>query len=502
MAQISLATQVPEVFWESRLVTNELLKAAHEDPSLWPAQATRIANYDVNLRNGALAWQESAQIAMRYVGPVSGFPTSVLPVVVGNVGEMLLEIPNDTRMLAIKMAQIGVGVAMAATAAIPIVGAVVNAIGAVAQYFLALAAKPRDEVAVILPPLAEYTEETDQWVVNNQVLPVLSTFDWTGLFLPRHRGEWKAYGREGKGIEAHGVVGGNGLGFMPGTQRVSSVIQVFWLRRGHLAEASPELAASHNDVGSFYPGAAQITTAMQEQVAKVQTQMYNVNTTRIESAWEEYVGAAFELAKGIYERKPWAVQGTPLAQQTLAQNRVFAQHMVAPLIIGPSGDIDVLATGWTPEQGVPEGTVLRIIKRWCKRVRTRQWNNLGRITGAAYTLPTQAAFDNQQMMAKLMMMRQALLEHPARRSVVMDDVIDPAFKADLFDTTIGDTLAAGPSKPQVAIDPDVPKDPPPPDVGGGVPFGQPPGEGGLGKVLLAGGAALALGYIARKRKWI
>src|SRR5690606_7831719 len=106
----------------------------------------------------------------------------------------LFTTPRDAKELAIKLAQIGIGIAMAATAAIPIVGAVVNAIGAIAQFLLSLAGKEREEVALILPPLQDYSEENDTWVVNNQVLPSSATFDWTGLLLPRFKGDWKAHG--------------------------------------------------------------------------------------------------------------------------------------------------------------------------------------------------------------------------------------------------------------------------------------------------------------------
>jgi hypothetical protein len=506
MAQINLTSQVHATSWESRLMPDEVIKAAHEDPALWAAQADRIANIDVNLRNGAIAWQEGAQILLANIGPVSGFPSSSVPTIVQNVGEIVLDTGMDPKLLAIRMAQVGVGVAMAATVAIPIVGAVVNAIGAVAQFFLGMASRTPTEAQVIFPPMEQYSEETDTFVVNEQVLPASATLDWTRLLMPRYAGEWKAYGREGKGITARGVVGGGGVGFMPGTQRITGMIQVFWLRRGHAAEVSPEINTSHNDVGSFYPGAAQLLTALHEQCAKVQTQLYNIDTTQIVSAWEDYVGAAFELAAGIYERKTWAVAGTPLADQTLAQNRVFAQDIVAPLLRGPGGRIDLLTTNWTPAQGVPKNTVLSIIKPWCARVRQRQWNNLSRIVGAAYTDPSQGAFRNRQMLDKLHMMRQVLLQHPARHDAKLVDVIDQNYRAQLFDVTVGDTLSAAPPPdkrgPNPKIDPDVPPDPPPPGVGGGVPFGLPGGGTNWPAILLAAGA-LGLGYkVAKNRRWI
>ncbi len=507
MAKVDLQAQVPTNSWESRFTPDELIRAAHEDPSLWAAQSSTIANYDVNLRNGAIAWQESAQVAMKYIGRGSGFPSATLPTVINNVGSILISIPGGIsgRDLAIKIAQAGIGIAMIATAAIPIVGAIVNALGAVALFLIDLVGKKREEVEVIFPPMAQYSEENDTWVVNNQALPALSTLDWTRLFMPRHSAEWRAFGRAEKGIEARGAVGAGGLGYMPGTQRLTSAIQVFWIQRGHAAEVSPDLSVSHNDVGYFYPGASQMVTATMEQIAKPQTQMYNVDTDAILSAWEDHIGGAFELAAGIYERRSWAVRGTPLADQTLAQNRIFAKHMVAPFLIGVDNKLDVLSTYWNPGMGIPQNnTALRFIRHWCSTIRKQQWNNLGRVVGAAYTDPTQGAFRNPQMYQKLNMMRQALLEHPARKDVVLADVIDPEYRAQLFDTTVGDTLAAAPPANQRAnpkIDPDTPRDPPPPGVGGGVPFGGGSGSG-LGKLALVGGAAVGLALLAKHKGWI
>jgi hypothetical protein len=505
MAQINLDSQVPNNWWESRFTPDELIRASHEDPSLWAAQSATIANYDVNLRNGAIAWQEAAQLALKNIAPVSGFPSATVPTVVSNVGAILIAIPSGIsgQELAIKIAQAGIGIAMIATAAIPIVGAIVNALGAVALFLISLFGKKREEVEVIFPPMAQYSEENDTWVGNNQALPALATLDWTRLFMPRHAGDWRVFGRAEKGIEARPFNLGTGLGMMPGTQRLTSAIQVFWIQRGHAAEVSPELSVQHNDVGSFYPGTTQMVTAVMEQIAKPQTQMYNVNTDQILSAWENHIEGAFELAAGIYERRSWAVKGTPLADQTLSQNRVFAQNMVAPFIRGAGGKLDVLSTNWTPEQGIPKNTALEFIRPWCATIRRQQWNNLGRVVGAAYTDPTQPAFRNAQLYQKLKMMRQALLEHQARKDVVLADVIDPEYRAQLFDSTVGDTLTAATPVNQRAnpkIDPDTPADPPPPGVGGGVPFGGGSGSG-LGRLALLGGAAVGLAMLAKRRRW-
>lgn len=499
--QVDLDAEVPFNFWESRLMTDELMRAAAVDPSLWPEASAKIAKYDVNLRNGALAWQESAQLALKTIGPVQGFPSGALAVVVGNVGDVLTSVPDDPKQLGIQMAQIGVGVAMAVLAPIPIVGQVAAAVGAIAQFLLHLAAQEPKTAEIILPPLQDYSEEVDEWVVNNQVLPATGTLDWTGLFLPRYKGEWKAHDREA-GFASYGAVSGGGAGFMPGTQRLSSKIQTYWLPVSErMVEASPEISASVRDTGSFYPGASQLMTALQEQVALPQSQLYAVDTNAILSAWEEYTGAALELASGIYKREDWAVKGTQLAKDSLAQNQALAQQMISPLLVGVGGEIGGFGTTQYKPWDYSPTVLERYIRPWCEKIRRRQWNNLGRIVGAAYTNEQQGAFRDPELLVRLRTMRAILLQHPARWDVDFESMIDPGFRSDLFDATIGQRLTAGVPAPKVAkpIDPDTKPDPPPPGAGGGVPFGKyiPPGKGPW--VLLAGGLALA--YWGRRKRW-
>lgn len=503
MAQVDLDAEVPGNFWESRLITDELMRAAQVDPSLWPDVSQRIANFDVNLRNGAIAWQESAQIALKHVGKSSGFPTGALSVVVENVGTILTDIPRDAQALGIKMAQVGVGIAMGVLAPIPIVGQIAAAVGAIAQMLLSLAAQPVEAAQIVLPPLQDYSDEVDEWVVNNQILPASSTLDWTGLFMPRFAGPWKAHGRQ-HGVAMMGATGGAGAGFWPGTQRLSSAIQTYWGVGGHFAEVSPELATRSRDTGSFYPGASQLMTALAEQCAKPQTQMYNLDTVKVLDAWETYFRYAIELAGAIYKREAWAVRGTPLADQTLAQNQAMAQAMMSPLLVGVQNQIGGMGTAtWTPDS-TSHKTVLDVfIRPWCEKVRRRQWNNLGRLVGAAYTTEEQGAFRDHELLVRLRTMRALLLSHPARHDIISADVIDPAFRSALFDVTVGQTLtAAAPAgKPSRPIEPGLGRDPNVPPPGGGVPFGR-PGSGGKAGLVLFLGALLGLGYVARRKRWI
>jgi hypothetical protein len=401
------------------------------------------------------------------------------------------------------MAQVGVGIAMGVLAPIPIVGQIAVAIGAVAQVLMSLFSQPREVVVEILPPLQDYKDEVDQWVVNNQVLPATTTLDWTGLLKPRFQGPWAVHGREGANAAMHGAVGSAGLGFMPGTQRMTSIIQTYWADRGRLNVVSPELSSRATDVGSFYPGASQIMTALQEQCAKPQPQMYNVDTIAIEDAWDTYIRYAFELAEGIYKREKWAVQGTPLANQTREQNQRTAQAMMSRLLVGVGKQIGAIgAWTWRPEDPRDNSVFEVFIKPWCRKVRKRQENNLGRIPGAAYTSEEQGAFRDHELLVKLRTMRAILLQHPARNEVVLEDVIDPEFRSALFDATVGQRLAAGPPVAVKGgrIDPATPKDPPPPGVGGGVPFGR-PDSGRIGWLVLLAAAGIGA-YAARRKRWI
>ena len=496
MKRIDLGSQVQFNFWESRLITDELIRAAAEDPALWQGQADKIANFDVNLRNGALAWQEGAQLMLKEVANTSGVPANLANSIMAGVTELYRGRPTSVKELGINLANAGIGIVTNALAAVPIVGQVAGAIGALASMLISLAQDSPQQAAEFLPPLQDYSDEVDEWVVNNQVLPASGTLDWTGLFLPRYKGTWRAYPRE-HGWAMRASAGGGGVGFMPGTERINGIIQTYFVyksvRKGfQLSQA--------RDQGSFYPGAAQMLTALIEQSERPQTQLYNVDTHRIEKEWREHMEGAVDLAKAIWNRNKAVLSEGKMGELTEEQARSIVQAMMSPLSVGAGDQIGGAGTySWKPwQQG--RDVFNTFIKPWCELVRQRQMHHVGTIVGTAYTSEDQAAFQgDQQLLLKLRINRGLLLDSPWKRKVVLADMIDPAYKQQMFDATIGSTFTAQLPPPSQPLDPNVPPDSAPQPPGGGPPFGGVTQEGGAGRFLVGAALLAGLGYLARKK---
>ena len=502
---VNLGAQVPANFWESRLLTSELLAAAAQDPALWPGQANKIAKFDVNLRNGALAWQESAQLAIKEIASSSGLPFKLTDSIAQNITDLFTGTPSDMHDLGVQLANVGIGIVTNALSAIPIVGQIAGAIGGIASMLISLAKDTPKEAAEYLPPLQDYKEEIDEAVVNAQVIPSLGTLDWTGLFLPRYKGLWAAYPRE-HGWAIRGSSAGDGVGMMPGTQHLSGILQTYFLyksvRKGfQLAEA--------RDQGTFYPGATQILTAVLEQVGKPQTQMYNVDTDLVRRRWRDYLLAAIEWASDAYKGNKAALEGSKLGELTTEQRQAVIGAMMSRLGVSSVGDqIGGVGTySWSPwAQG--NNVFDTFIAPWCDRMRQRQEHYLGTIIGTAYTAEDQAAFrGDPTLLVKLRMNRALLLKSPARGGVRIANMIDPAYREQVFESTVGSTLVAQtPAGGFPPLDANAPPDVPPQPPRGGVPFGDllspqsskvTLGTFVAASLVVAGGA-----WFARKKGWI
>ena len=114
-----------------------------------------------------------------------------------------------------------------------------------------------------MPPLQQPAGEVDDWYVNVAVLPTMQTGSWTRLFSPRFdpRKEWVGQPRNGGAAFAPGTpqtgendhgetdypvfVAAGGVGFIPGMNRVTSVIQV------SLDPFDPSIASWRKGVGGW-----------------------------------------------------------------------------------------------------------------------------------------------------------------------------------------------------------------------------------------------------------
>ena len=151
---------------------------------------------------------------------------------------------------AIATVSLGVGLAAVGTA-IPVVGQIGAALAALAAGIVKIIksrkAKQDHEDAAVreamyrsFPPLQQADSVTDSGLVQNQIRTTLQTQDWTRLFLPRFKGEWVGIERdrgfafaqgevdkwsdEFAGDEGEAFVPSGGVGLIPGTTILTSVI--------------------------------------------------------------------------------------------------------------------------------------------------------------------------------------------------------------------------------------------------------------------------------------
>lgn len=493
-------------YWVSRVISPSLLDAARGDRSLWADMGPRIAGFDSNALVGARAWAAAQKTAMLFqgTGPL-GLPAGALASVADALGPLVLDPPQDVDALFEQLARTAVGVVVDTLAAIPVVGAIARAIGQIGLLLWDLSRKPQEQAREYLPPPQVYRRDHEEYVMNAQLLPALSTSDWTGLFLPRVGDDIRI-----TEIETGWVLGsssaGKGLGFIPGTQQINGPTQAFWHKKSSRAGGS---LAAHQDVGDFYPGPAQLMTALDQQVQRPGPEMWSVVPSEVRSAWRDHMRAVKHFAYEAYFGR--GIKGTGIDRLNEEQQRLIVQQLVAPLHVARlDGELHrgiLSANAWTPKSP-PDDLVEAFIGPWCDRLAKRQEHYLETIT-VAYADPTSAAFArNPKLRAKLEEMRALLLEHPARHEVDLRDVIDPEYRAALFDATAGAELRAptGPAKPgkppSIGGTNTEPEPPLPPQ--GGAPFqahaeATPGGEGlvlGLGVL----GLVWALRSLKRRRR--
>jgi hypothetical protein len=177
---------------------------------------------------------------------------------------------------------------------------------------------------------------TDSGLVQNQVRTVLQTQDWTRCFMPRFKGEWVGIERDkgfafaqGKvdkwsdefaGDKGEAFVPSGGVGLIPGTTILTSVIQVNLDPQGTAFKAflkggsDPRGPSSHTnpisganyviDTGSFYPATARFAGLAWEWATKPGSPyLYRLDCARMHEAWLAYCEAGIDyLRERVF---PW-----------------------------------------------------------------------------------------------------------------------------------------------------------------------------------------------------
>ena len=134
----------------------------------------------------------------------------------------------------------------------------------------------------LMPPLQQPGSDTDEWYVRTKIMPALETGSWTRLFAPRFdpRHEWVGAPRNGGyafapgersetkdefGIDTAVFSGNDNVGFIPGMNRITSVIQVSLDPMGNDVEKWrkshgrwPIRKAMVQDVGAYYQNSTRL----------------------------------------------------------------------------------------------------------------------------------------------------------------------------------------------------------------------------------------------------
>lgn len=235
---------------------------------------------------------------------------------------------------------LGVGLAAVGTA-IPVVGqigAAVVALGKAIYSILAAQKKAlkKEEAAArqalyqSFPPLQTADSVTDSGIVQNHLRTIMGSQDWTPIFLPRFTGEWVGIERdkgfafapgnkvswsdEFAGDKGEAFEPSGGVGLIPGTSILTSVIQVnldprgvafqSFLNgggdpRGAATAINPTSGAQYViDTGSFYTATARLGALAWEWATREGSPyLYRLDAVRMHAAWKAYCDAGIEYLK-------------------------------------------------------------------------------------------------------------------------------------------------------------------------------------------------------------
>lgn len=259
---------------------------------------------------------------------------------------------HEVEQLIIEAASTAIGVASDSLGMVPIIGWIVKAALGGANLALKLIAAmeaPGQRIGPAMLLAQTYTADADEQRVNDHLLPFASTADWTGIFMPSMRGELAAqirndgadriviaWGLRDDGIVPRVVIdkkpvfspytwhfseeaGGaftpaGGMGAVPGTARVVSVVQSTILEptvihRGHESLGDPRCGSSKKtvdvDVGTFYPSTANGAWSLFGYCTKAGAPAYTLATQEIVNAWQAYVDAIWEGIEKLWRNEKW-----------------------------------------------------------------------------------------------------------------------------------------------------------------------------------------------------
>ena len=418
----------------SPLLSADLIKAAQNgDPALWAGEVSKQGGSWSNIAQGqAEYWGESRASLVARAGVTFGVPSNLLvqgaPIdFLDDVLDFAMTAPS-AKDFGFKFAQMGISVVTQILSPIPIVGWIAQAVGGIANLILGLNQRDPIERMEEFPEFQDYSDEIDAGVAGT-IRTQMNEPDWNPLFLPRYGNSFESQrrGEGGKMLMFIGKERGPGLGYVPGTQRIIGAVQV-----GPVGNAGMTQIKAQN-LGNWYPTAAQLMTALWGQINSPGPYMYFVHANKVRDTWDDYVSAAIEyvndhLTPRDYSDDPGAyyAETIEVAELKAAIRPFFKQTFNAEMY--SRQDMDY--------RGKRKQTIFgAYIRPAMKKLRQRQEFYLGKLT-VAYIDLNGAAFQDRALKEKAIENRILLLEHPSRFQVRLDDVIDDEYRAALIQSGV------------------------------------------------------------------
>ncbi len=358
----------------------------------------------------------------------------------------------------------------------------------------------RIEAYRLMPPLQQPREQVDTWYVNNVLLPVMEGGQWTRVFKPRFdpRREWVGIEREGGFAFAPGIETKNedafgnasqvfeptdGIGFLPGMNRITSVVQVsldpessavdHWYTRGGPWPIHQQMV---QDVGDFYVNTGRLAAVMWAWATQqdASPHLYKIHVgepggpgdDHLHYLWREYCrgglrylrenaldyyaidprtgpsrervrnsgnreflfGSAIACAIGAWRCRQTGGTNTHPTYSSLTEGAWEREDMKRPgLGPGRMGEMGCVMDPPSTFAGTAERPCLTTLYETylCDlliRVRRRQEHFLKHSLACAYVRSSWDAFRDPTLREQLNRMRATLLEHPDRKLVDLRDV--------------------------------------------------------------------------------
>lgn len=464
----------------SELPSESTLEQAIADPRLAPLVEGEKLGRDLTA-NGV----RCNRIVQGLTGMITGIPGDVM----GPYGGVLSGInaasaSKDWQSIALGTTEAAIDVALGSMGSIPVVGWVASLAMTVLTAVIS-----RKKTTKVLPPAARYDKGADEDLTRHAIADVISTRDWTPLFMPiaedtswaleKKTGLYNVYPREGASL--YGTIPGGFTGC--GTLEVPFVEHPDTHQQNLIQGLQQDAAWNAENVTNTYdltPSMARLAQAAWVATTASRTSaLFNIHIDPVVIAWRKFVDGAMEAAdKGLSKTKD--PRGETKA------NRKAAWYALRWAMSMRSRGTGGVSAGYT----LYDGALFH-----GRKLAERQFEALDTVQ-VAYCSVDQAAFRNPQLKEKLLARRTQLLTDPSRWRVSPRDIVDPRYRS-RFEAAIVRPIAARTADSTFGgkITPAVPM----PDIDLGAHRGRPRVSPGLVTMALGGTAAY---FLAKKLGWI